>query len=85
MDELITVIIIAVTALTNVACFAIGAKVGQVAHKGEDIKLPTINPVKAYREREAREEARLAQERIDTIMRNIDTYDGTARGQEDVR
>ena len=65
-------------------CFLIGAKVGQTVSKGEDIKTPTVNPLKAYREHEQRKAAEQEQERIDTIMRNIETYDGTGNGQEDV-
>ena len=78
-------LLLAIMGAVNIACFLIGAKVGQKVSKGEDIKLPTINPMEAHREREAKREARMEQERIDTIMRNIETYDGTARGQEDVR
>ena len=78
-------LLLAIMGAVNIACFLIGAKVGQKVGKGEDIKLPTINPMEAHREREAKREARMEQERIDTIMRNIETYDGTARGQEDVR
>lgn len=66
------------------ACFLMGAKVGQTVSKGEPIETPTVNPVKAYREKEAKKEAKKEQERIDTIMRNIESYDGTSRGQEDV-
>ena len=66
------------------ACFLMGAKVGQAVSKGEDIETPTINPLKAFREHEARKEAQKEQDRIDTIMRNIEAYDGTASHQEDV-
>ena len=52
--------------------------------KGEDIETPTISPLKAHREREAKREAEMEQNRLDTIMRNIEAYDGTSRGQEDV-
>ena len=43
------VLILAVGAL-NIACFLIGAKVGQRVAKGEKIELPSANPVKAVRE-----------------------------------
>ena len=69
---------------TNIICFLLGAKLGQTVSKGEEIKLPTINPLEAHREREAKKEAQMEQDRIDTIMRNIEGYDGTGRGQEDV-
>jgi hypothetical protein len=68
----------------NLACFLMGAKVGQTVSKGEEVKLPTVNPVEVYRKHEAKKEAQMEQERIDTIMRNIECFDGTGRGQEDV-
>ena len=76
-------LIIAIGAM-NIICFLIGAKVGQAVSKGEDVKLPEVNPIKAYREHEARREAQMEQDRVDTILRNIESYDGTSRGQEDV-
>jgi hypothetical protein len=72
------------TAFVCVCCFIIGAKVGQTVSKGEDIEMPSISPLKAHREREARKEAQRAQDRVDTILQNIDNYDGTAQGQKDV-
>lgn len=77
-------ITLAVVGLTNIACFIIGAKVGQTVSKGEKIETPTLSPLKAYREHEAKREAEMEQNRLDTIMRNIEAYDGTSRGQEDV-
>lgn len=77
-------LLLAVMGLTNITCFVIGAKIGQAVSKGKEIDAPTINPVKAYREREAKKAAQMEQSKIDTIMRNIERYDGTGRGQEDV-
>ena len=68
----------------NLACFLMGAKVGQTVSKGEDVKVPEINPMEIHRKREARREALEEQKRIDVIMRNIECFDGTGRGQEDV-
>lgn len=79
------VLLLAVTGITNIACFVIGAKVGQTVSKGETIEVPTVNPMQLYREHEAKKEAQMEQEKIDTIMRNIECYDGTSNGQEDVR
>lgn len=64
--------------------FTVGAKIGQKVVKGEDIKLPTINPVEMYREHEERREAKKEQDRLDTILQNIESYDGTSAGQKDV-
>lgn len=68
----------------NIACFAIGAKIGQAVVRGEKVTVAPENPIKAIREREQKRQAKEEQERIDTIMRNIDNYDGTDRGQQDV-
>lgn len=67
-----------------IGCFLIGAKVGQTVSKGETIELPSVDPFEAHRKHEARKEAQMEQDRIDTILRNIENYDGTSRGQEDV-
>lgn len=68
-----------------VICFIVGAKVGQTVSNGEEIKTPTIiSPIEAARNREEKKLAQMEQNRIDTIMRNIERYDGTTKGQEDV-
>lgn len=77
-------LLLIIMAAANVACFVIGAKVGQTVSRGKDIELPSANPMKAIQERENRRKAKEEQERIDTIMRNIENYDGTSRGQTDV-
>lgn len=75
--------ILAIGAL-NIACFFIGAKVGQTVAKGEKIEAPALNPIKAIEERASKKRAEEEQNRLDIIMRNADNYDGTSRGQEDV-
>lgn len=79
----ITITILA-TAFVCLSCFIVGAKVGQKVSRGEDIKVPTINPIEAIREHNSKKEAEMAQDRLDTIMKNIESYDGTPNGQEDV-
>lgn len=81
MEALLLIVMGAV----NIACFMIGARVGQQTAKGEKVELPTINPMEAYREKEAKKEAQREQDRLDAIIRNIENYDGTGEGQEDVR
>ena len=77
------VLVLAVGAMC-ICCFMIGAKVGQTVSKGEDIKLPTVNPMELYREHEQKKEAQAEQERMEAILRNIEAYDGTGAKQEDV-
>lgn len=78
------VLLLAVMALSNIVCFIVGAKTGQTVSKGETIETPTVNPMKAYREREAKKEAQMEQDKLAVIMRNIENYNGTGQGQEDV-
>lgn len=76
------VLLLAVMAASNVLCFMVGAKVGQKVVKGEAVELP--NPAKAVREHKKRIEAEEEQSRINTILENIDRYDGTGVGQKEV-
>ena len=78
------IVLVCAVGVLCISCFIIGAKVGQTVSKGDDIKLPTVDPIKAYREHEQKKAAMQEQERIETIMRNIESYDGTADRQEDV-
>ncbi len=76
-------IILAVGAL-NIVCFFVGAKVGQTVNKGEPLEVPGLNPMQAIREARERKEARREQSKFDTIMQNVEAYDGTGAGQKDV-
>ena len=78
------VLLLLVMGAINILCFLMGAKVGQTVSKGETIETPTINPVKAIKEHKARQEAEMEASRIETIMQNIENYDGTGHKQEDV-
>ena len=79
--ELLLVLIVGTL---NIVCFFVGAKVGQAVSKGEPIEAPTINPLKAVREHQEKKLAQMEQDRLDKILHNIEVYDGTGRGQEDV-
>lgn len=78
------ILLIAVVAITNIFCFLIGAKVGQTVSKGESVEVPTINPLKAVEERRNKKEAEREQDKVNAILHNIEAYDGTGRGQEDI-
>ena len=81
MEIILTILVVGTL---NVACFFVGAKVGQKVVKGEAIELPSLNPMKAYREAQDRRQAEREAERNDIIMQNIEAYDGTSAGQKDV-
>jgi hypothetical protein len=48
----------------------------------KDIQIPS--PVKAVKEHKAKKIAKKERDMIETIMANIDNYDGTDNGQMDV-
>lgn len=79
-----TILIILVVGALNIACFFIGAKVGNAVAKGEAIEMPSVNPIEAIREHNDKREADREQDRLETILRNIEKYDGSANGQEEV-
>ena len=79
MESLLVVLFIC---LSNVACLVIGAKIGQKAYRGEEIRLP--NPVEKAKAFKESQEYKKEQEALDTMMYNIDVYDGTSLGQKDI-
>lgn len=83
-----TIIAIAIVGALNVVCFFVGSSLGKLIAKGGNKQMPSANPIKAVKEHKSRKEAearvKMSQDRMDTIMRNIDRYDGTPMGQEDV-
>ena len=82
--EFLIILTILTVGILNVGCFLIGVNVGQKVVKGEEVELPSLNPMKAYREAQDRKQAKKEADRIDTILQNIEAYDGTSAGQKDV-
>ena len=78
------VLALAVFGAVNIFCFMIGAKVGQTVVSGEKVEIPSLNPMDAIKEHQEKKEAEMELDRVSTILRNIDRYDGTADGQEEV-
>ena len=69
----------------NVLSFVIGAKIGQKTTKGEEIKAPkVVTPKKMYEEHLDKKEAEKELKKLDKIMQNLERYDGTEAGQEDI-
>lgn len=78
------ILMILILGALNIVCFFVGAKIGQKVVKGEEIKAPEITiptPVQDYRKKK---QVEAEQERLDTILNNIEAYDGTSVGQKDV-
>lgn len=79
-----TVLLIVAIAAANILCFMIGAKVGQTVSKGEPVKLPEVNPVKAFQAHQAAQDEKREQDRLSVIVQNMEIYDGTGNGQKEV-
>ena len=77
-----TAFLITLTTLLNMCCFLMGARIRQKVDKGQDITMP--NPVKTIQEFNENLETKKAQERDRIIAENIDNYDGTSIGQQDI-
>ena len=78
------IILVTAVGLLCIGSFLVGAIIGQTVSNGEKLKAPEITiptPIKDYRKKK-QEEAE--QNRIDTIMQNIESYNGTSAGQKDV-
>ena len=82
MEALFGALLIGVAGSLNILCFLVGAKVGQASVKGREIKIPNpVKEVKSYRESR---EYKKAQEEIETMLENINNYDGTGMNQKEV-
>lgn len=68
-----------------IVSFTIGAIIGQRVTKGKDI---TVNPVKivkeATTERKEKKLEDLRTRQVNTMLNNIDNYDGSGLGQKEI-
>ena len=86
MEFCIVVAMLVLVGIQNLICIAIGLKIGLAVRKGVSASIPEVipNPIKAVKEYRANEEAKKEQDIVNTILQNIENYDGTANRQEDV-
>lgn len=78
-----TILIVAVSAL-NIACFLVGSTVGMKISRGEPVEAPKRTFDKERMERESKQALQEEQNRMDIILHNVEVYNGTAQGQQDV-
>ena len=79
-----SLIIIAAVGTLNIACFLIGVNVGQKTSKGEMVEITVPDPMQAIRDQRERKEVERKETKRGVILANIETYDGTEMGQQDV-
>ena len=58
------IILITLTGVLMILAFIVGVSTAQKAQRGEEVKLPSINPVHAYREHKEQVEISKEQERF---------------------
>ena len=64
--------------------FFMGAKLGQKVSTNQEIKLPTLNPVKIVKEHKEDKKAKDELDKYNTVLSNIENYDGTGNNQKEV-
>ena len=67
-----------------IVSYTLGLKNGQKLKNNEEIKMPEVNPVKLVRNEIDNFEERKKQAAFETMISNIDNYDGTGLGQKDI-
>ena len=78
----ITIIIVSIG---NILCFLIGSKIGQMVSKNETIKLDPIKAIKEeIKETKIEKETIAERSKSEKQIANIDNYDGTGLGQQDI-
>jgi hypothetical protein len=80
--------LIALVAVSNWVCFWLGSRTGRAEAVKETKQAPPKerdpDPVTKHRRKEQEKREQLEQERRRVVLENIENYDGTAYGQQDV-
>lgn len=79
-----TIVLLFLFGIFIILSYTLGLKNGQKLKNNEEIKIPEINPVKIVRNEIETFEQKKKQDAYDTMMANIDNYDGTGLGQKDI-
>lgn len=79
-----TLLLVITISTLNMVCFLLGARVRQKVDKGEEVKLPNVNPVDMYHEHQKKTEQDRKNSQREALLHNIEVYDGTPLGQIDI-
>jgi hypothetical protein len=79
-----TIILVMLMGGMNLLAFLIGARVGQKVVNNAPVELPTINPITLYKEHKDKEEMSKEQEKLNTMLDNINNYDGSSANQKEI-
>lgn len=67
-----------------IVSYSLGLKNGQRLSKNEEVVVPNVNPVKVIAEEIEKHKEKKKQQAYEIMMSNIDNYDGTGLGQQDI-
>lgn len=79
-----TILLLFLFGIFIIIAYTLGLKNGQKLKNNEEIKMPEINPAKIVRNEIESFEEKKRQVAFETMMSNIDNYDGTGLGQKDI-
>jgi hypothetical protein len=79
-----TIILVMLMGVMNLLAFLIGARVGQKVVNKEPIELPTVNPITLYKEHKEQVSMSKEQDRLNTMLDNINNYDGSSANQKEI-
>lgn len=79
-----TIILCTIFGVFILVAYSLGLKNGQRLSKDEDVVVPNVNPVKVVTEEIEKHEEKKKQQAYEIMMSNIDNYDGTGLGQQDI-
>lgn len=79
-----TIILCTLFGVFILTAYSLGLKNGQRLSKNEEIIVPELNPVKVIQDGIETHEEKKKQEQFDIMMSNIDNYDGTGIGQQNI-
>jgi hypothetical protein len=79
-----TVLVCTVFGVFLCISFLLGAKVGQKVANNEPITIPTLNPVKMVKNYKLTKKQQEEIDELNKLMQNIDNYDGSEIGQQEV-
>ena len=82
METIELLSVIALISFLNVISFMVGAKVGQKVVRGETVEFP--KPIQAIKEYQENKEIEKEEEKYRIIAENIDNYNGTPYGQQEI-
>ena len=64
--------------------YTLGIRNGQKLSKNEEIKLPEVNPITIVNNEKEKYEERKKQDALEVMLENIENYDPTGKGQQDI-